>query len=181
MWTPTRASLSSAPKWYRDGRSHDGASWDGPIGGSLLKCPQAVNSLAALGSCHRPCHLLVLLITSGCIEVTIPADDAGSSRQPPTGEPRVTPGTPTTSMDDVSAFPGPGLELLDSRGSSDSGTPVVACVTHCDCAGGQDCINGRCVSGELSIYCCGSVDCPAGSDCWSADGDPGLCGSPGAP
>lgn len=151
------------------------------MGGSLLKCPQPVVSFAALGSNLLLSWLPVSLLALGCIEVTIPADDAGPSRQPPNGDPRVTPGTPTTPMDDVSALPGPGLELLDSGGTADAGVVVVACVTHCDCVGGHDCINGRCISGELSIYCCGSGDCPLGSDCWSAAGDPGVCGAPDTP
>jgi len=125
--------------------------------------------------------LLGSLLALGCIEVTIPADDTGSGRQPPGGQPRVTPGTPTSPSDDVSVAVGPGLDLIASGARADATGVIADCATHCDCDLGQDCINGRCVTGALSIYCCDAAACPIGADCWSESGSPGTCSEGGPP
>lgn len=119
---------------------------------------------------------LILGLTVGCIDVTIPAEetngeDTGSTTgtvvvppegQPPLGGPDAGGGT-LTPTDAGQAEGDAGVELPPS------------CDTHCDCPPDFDCINNVCVMGNLPIQCCSHPKCPSGERCWSADGVEGVC------
>ena len=49
------------------------------------------------------------------------------------------------------------------------------CTTECDCAAGQHCEMGTCVTGGGPPYCCTSMPCPSGFDCQLPNGSYGTC------
>lgn len=120
---------------------------------------------------------LALFAMVGCIQVTIPPDASGGGATGATGGPPiVTPPGDNSVVDDPDAG-GPGLVAIDAAGDPDeaAGDPVISCANHCQCPGGQDCINERCQQGEMNIWCCTEPECPEGAQCWFADDSAGLC------
>jgi len=63
--------------------------------------------------------------------------------------------------------------------SCDTGTglckPKGACITHCDCAQGMECVKGKCLLPLIPLYCCGKAGCPSGAKCKYANGAAGTC------
>ena len=116
----------------------------------------------------------ILCCLLGCIEVTIPADDAGatdSGLNRTDGEPIVPPGV----IDGVDG----GSSVLSPTDASSAVAEDIelpqTCSSHCDCPQGWDCTNERCISGTLPIYCCSGPACPADAECWDSIGEKSQC------
>jgi len=118
--------------------------------------------------------LAVLLVSTGCIEVEIPAGGGPPGDNPTaTGNPIVNPPDPAVTDGPDSA----SLNAVDNGGGSGE-DPIdlpESCGSHCDCPQEFDCINARCVRGEQPIHCCAKPECPAATKCWFKDGTPGSC------
>lgn len=124
--------------------------------------------------------MMTAMLTAGCFDVTIPAEDPAPDFDgdgPPRGvEPGSGPDDPVLSSPDASTRV---LQTLDSRSGGDDGPATVIpddCDSHCDCPPDYDCINARCALGAEPIQCCGHDLCPTGAACWHVDGTPGTCG-----
>ena len=116
----------------------------------------------------------ILCCLLGCIEVTIPADDAGATDSSLNG----TDGEPTVPPEIIGAMDG-GSSVLNP---TDASSPIAedielppTCSSHCDCPQGWDCTNERCISGTLPIYCCTSPGCPDNAECWDSIGEKSQC------
>ncbi len=121
----------------------------------------------------------VWLFALGCVEITIPADAAGSGSSGLPRDPSVVPWTPDYSPDAVQVGADTADYTLADASRGDTAVILPAeCATHCDCPGGWDCINTRCTLGELPILCCAGSECPSGETCWSETGVRGVCGAP---
>jgi hypothetical protein len=140
------------------------------------RCPSVSGMLAAV---MRGAIVLFLgMGVGGCFEFSIPSEETATTRVDAAGYP--TPGRQT----------GPNPPSRADHGSvgllpvSDSGEDVQnnnkinlpeSCQIHCECPAGYDCINTRCVLGDMPIYCCSADDCPQGEACWFEDGLSSAC------
>jgi hypothetical protein len=55
------------------------------------------------------------------------------------------------------------------------------CRTACDCASGETCAGGECITGLVAVYCCSDEDCPPQEICQAPSGEVSLCGGLGIP
>lgn len=72
-------------------------------------------------------------------------------------------------------------------GSCDAATglckPPATCQSHCDCAQGSFCYQGKCARSSYPVYCCDNPGCPSGATCYGTTSNtpsrcPVLCSSP---
>jgi hypothetical protein len=63
--------------------------------------------------------------------------------------------------------------------SADAGGAGASCQSACDCMPGLGCFGGKCVSGQVPVYCCGAPSCMTGHICQNPDGSYGQCGGGG--
>ena len=128
----------------------------------------------------RALSIAVLLLATGCITIEVPTDTGSGTGLMPTGSSTGVTTDPPIMRPTEDAGGGTGVNPTDAGGGggeSDVSVPP-SCGTHCDCPPGYDCINERCVLGELAIQCCTHPECPAGERCWSEAGLEGVCGDP---
>lgn len=70
----------------------------------------------------------------------------------------------------------PAGQICETRGGQRQQCPSQpGCKVHCDCAQGQFCNNGTCVTGGTQVYCCGRPGCPDRAACYNQDGSIGTC------
>ena len=120
---------------------------------------------------------MAILFSVGCIEIPGSPynDEAAGEQHLPDPGPTLQPHTDKGSLDDNELGP-------DERTPEDPDILPVelpdTCENHCECPSGYDCINTRCVLGEMPIYCCSHPECPAGQHCWAKNGAANTCPEP---
>ena len=115
---------------------------------------------------------MAMLFSVGCIEIP-EAPESGENPQAKGGN---GPGNTIQPREERGNNDGTGLRPTEHSPEVD--TPVElpeSCETHCNCPAGYDCINLRCVLGDMHIYCCTHSDCPSAKECWYGDGTQGFC------
>ncbi|MFT7580444.1 MAG: hypothetical protein ACI9MR_002115 [Myxococcota bacterium] len=113
-----------------------------------------------------------LLLGASALVFVACGDDDDAQSDTTTTDTTVADTTETDTVEDDTS-----VEDTIETDSTDSDTvSPPECTSACDCEQGSGCVEGACVLGATSVFCCTNDGCTADAACTNTDGSAGLCG-----